>query len=705
MKRVLALKFMLIFSLAFMPKLESNKQSEMKILLGDTAVKPYAEAYPRGIITKSNPEKKHIKKVSTSKNSLIEKEHTVSKIEKLNVVENLDLRLSYTEVEEQKKIKIETIPKVVWNTFKIKDSDYSIKNNNFLAKEKTYKVDRISTKASANEKSTSQKKILKTKSLVDVISQKSVLVAEQAESTEDKLDRGAQEPFEVKVQKSNEELVFFEYSPEGNVSVAQLPGGVSGKEILSKSKSPKIDKNKKVPMSNKLRSDIRRVGTRPSVTIQNTPSQRLSEERANSSAKDTKEEENKNLMGFIETDLGVEKDMEVDYSCLGKEKLQRKTYKSTNTISLDSINYTDKSLQKIHQFEIRFQDDIDEIVRDHGDGFVKLELNLNTQMNIRRASIYASGHYPTSVDLVFEGGDANISIPMFEISSFDKIINESSITGLGASLLIELDETTEDIDINVETKYEDKLYLNENLKPVDRSESNFMYILFLGVAPGNTLVYFKDTKNIVSSKMIHLTEKEIYYDPNFYANVLDDSFQLYEENLLSECKGMLNISEEEITPLGIKSKTNKKSLNEYSLEHMIYPLGTRKYYELSHLSESLFIGRWSESAITVPTEDYINHVMSNFEINQNECLVQVNLTKKLKESFINAQSGEGNARVQLRFLDEDGSFYEDVSDSSGRIFIVAEDEGIINIKLNYIDGSSQYLQSFCMSSMYLIEQL
>ena len=52
-----------------------------------------------------------------------------------------------------------------------------------------------------------------------------------------------------------------------------------------------------------------------------------------------------------------------------------------------------------------------------------------------------------------------------------------------------------------------------------------------------------------------------------------------------------------------------------------------------------------------------------------------------------------------------GDFYDEISYATERVFLMGEEQGTINIKLNYTDGSSQFIQTFCSDSTYLVEQL
>lgn len=60
---------------------------------------------------------------------------------------------------------------------------------------------------------------------------------------------------------------------------------------------------------------------------------------------------------------------------------------------------------------------------------------------------------------------------------------------------------------------------------------------------------------------------------------------------------------------------------------------------------------------------------------------------------------------EKNILDNDGVFYKDFSANSERVFVLGEKQGVFNIKLEYVDGTVQFLQSYCSDATYLIEQL
>lgn len=387
-------------------------------------------------------------------------------------------------------------------------------------------------------------------------------------------------------------------------------------------------------------------------------------------------------------------------------KKNNKNYKSDYSVQAYSVEEKQK-ISDLRNFEIRFADDIDDIRQDYSEGIVNLKDTLNTAMVVRRGTILSRNHYPTTVDFVLEDNEIAASIPVLSHDYLNGILDSEKIAGIGAFLLVELDETTEDLDLDLDTKYERKLFLDKNFKVVDRSDSDYSFILLAGVRPGNTVISFKTNKNEIVSKIIHLEKDEIYFDSNFYLVKESDDFSLAESNLLAKNKSTLSLDSKEILGLTFDAKITKQTVNRYKFGNVKYPMGTRSYIELKHLNESIFVGRWDNEEVEVPSESYIRFVLDQFAIQavKSQCLVQINLPKAAKELYFNGQSSGRSMRMEARILDKDGIFYKDLSHESKKIFLLGEEQGIINIKIQYTDNSIDYLQSYCSSSSYLVEQL
>lgn len=381
-----------------------------------------------------------------------------------------------------------------------------------------------------------------------------------------------------------------------------------------------------------------------------------------------------------------------------------RNHKSDYSIQPYSVGLNSK-ISDVSQFEIRFEDDIDDIVQSFGDGEIKLNHVLNSKMATRRGTIYSSSHYPTAVDFVFENNEIIAKIPLLEKEYFNELIRKEGATGFGGQVVVELDNDTEDV--NIDSNFERKLFLNKNFKVVDRSDSEYSFILFVGVEAGNSIISFKTINNKTINKIIYIGEDELYYEPNFYLDIKKDSFELFEEYLLTKDVGELNIDPKDIEGLTFQNSFSKRTSNIYGVNKVKYPIGTRSYIELKHLDESIYVGRWKSAKVIIPSEQYIRHVLDNFKIDGvgSNCLVQINLPKKAKELFYNGKSKKGVMRMQVQILDKDGIFYKDLSNESEKIFLLGQEQGTINIKVKYVDGSSDFLQSYCSDSTYLVEQL
>ena len=69
--------------------------------------------------------------------------------------------------------------------------------------------------------------------------------------------------------------------------------------------------------------------------------------------------------------------------------------------------------------------------------------------------------------------------------------------------------------------------------------------------------------------------------------------------------------------------------------------------------------------------------------------------------------------TSTQMLDSDGKFYDSLSAKTNKIIIVGEGQASsdisldskINIKIEYEDGSVQFLNSYCSPNTYLVEQL
>ena len=177
--------------------------------------------------------------------------------------------------------------------------------------------------------------------------------------------------------------------------------------------------------------------------------------------------------------------------------------------------------------------------------------------------------------------------------------------------------------------------------------------------------------------------------------------------MLSKESAVLALSENEITDLQFDSLIEQLTLNRYQVKSALYPVGTRKYFELGHMNRPIYIGRWNSDYVDVPSQQYRDFALSAFGMSQldYQCMAQINLEKKAKNIFYEGKSFRGAMVPEVRILDTDGIFYKDLSDQSRRVFLLGEMQGALSVKIDYVDGSTDYLQTFCSAGGWVVEQL
>ena len=144
---------------------------------------------------------------------------------------------------------------------------------------------------------------------------------------------------------------------------------------------------------------------------------------------------------------------------------------------------------------------------------------------------------------------------------------------------------------------------------------------------------------------------------------------------------------------------------------------SRNLLQLSHQSLNLFVGVGrNKQEVIVPSEDYIvemRDIKLGLAGNDRACVVQVNLSQKAQNYSLAIESFNQSIITYSKVLDSDGKLYDSFGGNSEKIFIVGEnqsgsplgDNGIINVKIDYKNGSSDYFSTYCSKNSYIVEQL
>lgn len=383
-------------------------------------------------------------------------------------------------------------------------------------------------------------------------------------------------------------------------------------------------------------------------------------------------------------------------------------YPSRVTIQVTATNL-DKSAEEVG-FEVRFQDDLSDAIQDYNTGEVNLEQTLSTEKMTRSITVLKRGFAPTNTDLIVEADGAKVSIPLIEENTFNELLAPYESRGPIGAVLVELEEGVSGASLDV--PYSQVLRLNEDMKVVQ--DDNFSYQLFVGVKAGNALLSYKDGRGVVS-KIIHIHEREVTFESNFFEEVTNERVTLLEEDLLGKEKNPLIISAEEVKEFATNKTAKKINNHTYETYFGRTLLGGRKYLELGHQQEPVFVGFKHNQNIDVPSENFMRYILSKFEGSKlgNRCLVQLNLSKKAAKVDVGSESVGASLMTYTQILDADGKFYDSVGPKSRKVIVVGENQGPeeysqdskINFKVTYEDGSVEYLGSYCSPNTYLVEQL
>ncbi len=381
------------------------------------------------------------------------------------------------------------------------------------------------------------------------------------------------------------------------------------------------------------------------------------------------------------------------------------------SVTIHAIGLNLKGSEKLQGFEVRFQDQSGGTLEDYGGGTVVVDDSLAASKMTRSIVMLKKGYVPTSTELILEEGSSEVSIPLIEEEVLYDLNGEFEQKGSVGSLLVELDDETEIAKLDV--PFGKVIKLNGELKPTENED--FRYELFLGVKAGNAMISYQKGTGEVVNRIVHVHENELTYDANFFEDVINEKIKLYQEDLLGKETSPLILTTEQVKVFAKESATKKINQNTYHLNFNTQNLGGRRYVELTHQSEPIFVGARDNNNLTIPSESFMRYILSNFENSKlgDRCLVQVNLSQKISSYEVSAESTGSSLVTYHQVLDRDGKFYESVSEKTRKIVILGESQASgetskdakINIKIRYLDGSHQYLSSYCSPNTYLVEQL
>jgi hypothetical protein len=252
--------------------------------------------------------------------------------------------------------------------------------------------------------------------------------------------------------------------------------------------------------------------------------------------------------------------------------------------------------------------------------------------------------------------------------------------------------------------YQHRILLNDEFR---KTKNNVRYILFIGVDPGNVSVRYLGINGQETSKITFIAPDELTYDFSQMVRPSELSIATYLRNTLGKSKKPLSLAPEKIINFATGENPTQKVPGEYSIQTPWKIKGSRTYLEVGHLGDSIFVGLDGDKEITLPSREFIGEVLRSFSIEgmNHECLLQLNIESSIKDIRVYGEGARGPTVYDTAYLDTEGVFTAEISPISEKLFILGNEEGIFNIKVDYQDGTQDYLRTYCSPSTYLLEQL
>ncbi len=339
-------------------------------------------------------------------------------------------------------------------------------------------------------------------------------------------------------------------------------------------------------------------------------------------------------------------------------------------------------------------------------GRFSFEKMLATQRQIMSGVFSAKDFVTTRVDLPMEVGSFGSLIPMVSIASMEKLLRKKQLSAPGGFVLVDLDQ--EIIDVELDRRYQDRIYFNSEFKETGADDSA-RFVMFVGVEPGNTMLRYLVRSRKIVERVALVVENQILYDLPIIESATTHSFGLFEMESLSLTPRELTISSRKIHPFNKKRDAVQDTLNHYSLDFDEAIMGARKYTEIEHLGTTFFAGHTGHEKLIVPGQGFINEVLAfhNLDRLERQCLIQVNLpsSRELYEVKMLGEGAKGPLLLDESYLNRDGTVSIEATEFSTHAFVLGDMQGRVYIKLEYIDGSVDYINSYCADGAYLVEHL
>lgn len=388
-----------------------------------------------------------------------------------------------------------------------------------------------------------------------------------------------------------------------------------------------------------------------------------------------------------------------------KRKGSKSKYLSSFDIRTQYVDFLKSPYELEEAFSIEFWDDENESWLSDRLGVVREEFSHSEPQSIRMASIREPGFVTTHFEVIYDNSHLEITVPLIEKEAFKKLQNKERIKGIGGSLLFNLDEDIDDVKNS--DSFEAKTYLNESFQAVNPSLNEYSYILLSGVDPGMMRVQFIGEDRIKYEKEYFVFEDELTFDIVQPMGVVEKKQNLCVSFPYQQKLSEYNIYKESFESLRY-STIKKLGLNTLLIENSNLLYGAQEFVALKKSKNPLLLfSPFRKGQLSIPSVDDVDYILGAFDIGDSfyGCMVQVNLSKKPKLMSSRVFDDRGENYLTYLALHEDGMITKDIFPQTKKIYLFAPEKGLISTKIEYLDGSYDYLSTYCMEKSYIVENL
>ena len=358
----------------------------------------------------------------------------------------------------------------------------------------------------------------------------------------------------------------------------------------------------------------------------------------------------------------------------------------------------------LNNFEFELGYDNSERLFDSGSGVVEYSIPLHSQAAVIDGRLVQKDSLRTRTSLSLGEGLLEMEVPTFSISSLEKFLEQEKLRGEGGFLLV--DVQNEVFQTLIDADFEKSYFLNENFVKTNNA-SEARYHFYVGVEPGNVLITYQLKNKKTAQKVLFVGLDEMTFDAAEFAPERVRKLALYEQKLFGSELSDLQLSPEDLRYFNTSNTASLQGLNFYEINRPALPLGMREYFEVGTKRDAVFVGNLEAKSLKVPSLDFRDAVLDSQGLQNLEgaCLIQLNLSKKLKDVRVMAEAGRRPMNLTQSYLGKNGEFSTEFDSTSTKAFFVGYEQGTVDYRLDYLDGSSDAFQGFCSLGSYIIEEL